>query len=224
MAKVHPNGSHSRSRISSSSPSAVAGGGGDVEEAAVVLTVWKKSLLFNCSGFTVFDSKGNLVYRVDNYAAGSKKEILLMDASGLPLLTLRRKKLSLGENWVVYAGESAGRKYNPPVFSARKQVSLVNSKCLAHITAAAGAASFEVEGSYGQRRCVVYDQQQRRVAAEIKRKEAPVGGVDFGVDVFRLVVQPGVDPAFGMAVVILLDQMFPSNTSAAKTLRRRFSF
>ena len=29
------------------------GGGGD----ATILTIWKKSLLFNCSGFTVFDGK-----------------------------------------------------------------------------------------------------------------------------------------------------------------------
>jgi uncharacterized protein YxjI len=60
---------------------------------AVVLTVWKKSLLFNCNGFTVFDSKGNLLFRVDNYMAtsGSNGEIVLMDAAGKPLLTMRRK-------------------------------------------------------------------------------------------------------------------------------------
>ncbi|KAK9048246.1 hypothetical protein SSX86_032792 [Deinandra increscens subsp. villosa] len=57
----------------------------------VVLTVWKKSLLFNCDGFTVFDTRGNLVFRVDNYAAGNKAEIVLMDASGRSLLTIRRK-------------------------------------------------------------------------------------------------------------------------------------
>lgn len=62
-------------------------GGGE----AAVLTVWKKSLLFNCSGFTVFDGKGNLVFRVDNYVAGDKGEVVLMDASGKPLLTIRRK-------------------------------------------------------------------------------------------------------------------------------------
>lgn len=56
------------------------------------LTVWRKSLLFNCSGFTVFDSRGNLVYRVDKYSkSGSQGEIVLMDAAGKPCLTLRRK-------------------------------------------------------------------------------------------------------------------------------------
>lgn len=57
--------------------------------SAVVLTVWSKSLLPNCNGFTVFDSHGNLVFRVDNYIAGNKDEIVLMDDAGTPLLTIR---------------------------------------------------------------------------------------------------------------------------------------
>lgn len=64
----------------------------DALTSVVQLTVWKKSLLFNCDGLTVFDAVGNLVYRVDNYvAAGSRADIVLMDASGTSLLTIRRK-------------------------------------------------------------------------------------------------------------------------------------
>ena len=57
-----------------------------------VLTVWKKSLLMSCSGFTVIDGKGNLVFRVDNYC-GRPGEIVLMDASGKSMLTVRRQKV-----------------------------------------------------------------------------------------------------------------------------------
>ena len=60
-------------------------------KAAAVLTVWKKSLLFNCDGFTVYNSNGDLVFRVDNYMNSSKDNIVLMDAYGLPLLSIRRK-------------------------------------------------------------------------------------------------------------------------------------
>ena len=60
-------------------------------KAAAVLTVWKKSLLFNCDGFTVYNSSGDLVFRVDNYMNSTKDKIVLMDASGLPLLSIRRK-------------------------------------------------------------------------------------------------------------------------------------
>ncbi|KAF7845178.1 protein LURP-one-related 8-like [Senna tora] len=191
-----------------------------VDEAPVVLTVWKKSLLLSCNGFTVFDRQGNLVFRVDNYSARSKDEILLMDAAGTPLLTIRRKKLSLGDKWLVFEGES-GVKVKPR-YSARKQVNLLNSKSLAQVTSCACSSStttttsvntenkYDIEGSYSQRCCAVYDDKRRRMA-EIKRKEAAVGGVAFGTDVFRLVVYPEMDTALAMAFVILLDQMFGSS-------------
>lgn len=85
MAKVHPSGGG----LEGAPPVTIAVGG----ERAVpaVLTVWRKSLLFNGNGFAVFDANGNLVFRVDNYASGSKAEVVLMDAAGKPLLTIRRK-------------------------------------------------------------------------------------------------------------------------------------
>lgn len=67
--------------------------------------------------------------------------------------------------------------------------------------------AYTVEGSYANRSCKVFD-ESRRVVAEIKRKEAAIGGISFGVEVFMLIVQPGFDPAFAMALVLLLDQMF----------------
>lgn len=56
------------------------------------LTVWRKSLVISCEGFTVFDSDGNLVYRVDNYIE-RPEEVTLMDASGRSVLTIRRRRV-----------------------------------------------------------------------------------------------------------------------------------
>ncbi|KGN58676.1 protein LURP-one-related 8 [Cucumis sativus] len=197
MTKVFPNGP------SSSCSDAIE----------TVLTVWKKSMLLNCEGFTVFNAEGNLVYRVDNYLAGNKGEILLMDAAGNPLFTIRRKRLSLADSWVVYEGETGAN----PRFSARKQMNLLKSKCLARVVELAGSWSgkgmsvYEIEGCYGKRCCAVYD-EKRRIVAEIKRKEA-AGGLSFGTDVFRLVVQPQIDTTVAMALLILLDQMFGSSST-----------
>ncbi|KAI3750586.1 hypothetical protein L2E82_21260 [Cichorium intybus] len=194
-----------------------------VTQSSTVLTVWKKSLLFNCDGFTVFDTKGNLVFRVDNYAAGNKAEIVLMDANGRSLHTIRRKRLTLTDSWLIYDGETTVN----PRFSVTKHVNFLNAKSLAHVSftgLGSGSGSpkngnkknvaYEIEGSYTQRSCVVYDDKRRRVA-EIKRKEA-VGGVAFGGDVFRLVVQPEIDSTVAMALIVLLDQMFGGSS-------RRFS-
>ncbi|XP_062186627.1 protein LURP-one-related 8-like [Phragmites australis] len=190
MAKVHPN-------VMPSPGEAAAAAAGPATEEATTLTVWRKSLLFNCKGFTVFDAKGNLAYRVDSYdAEPAGAEVVLMDPVGRPAFTVRRKRLSLaGEQWLVYAGEEARR----PVHAVKRG----GGKSVARVAPCAGGAgaSYEVEGSYARRRCVVYD-GQRRAVAEVQPKEA------VGTDVFRLVVQPGVDVSLAMAVVVVLDQMF----------------
>ena len=210
MTKVHPNAasfSSSSSGKLKKKTSEVAAEG-ETTAATTVLTVWKKSLLLNCNGFTVIDGKGNLLFRVDNYVSGNRGEVVLMDATGKPLFTFRRKRLSIGDNWLVYDGETTVN----PRFTAKKQVNLLNSKCLAQVISTSptnkNKLMYEIEGSYAQRSCAVYD-DRRRLVAEIKRKDA-VGGASFGNDVFRLVVHPEIDTSVAMALVILLDQMFAS--------------
>lgn len=90
MAKVHPN----TAAATAHDPARFAGGccaTGRTGDGAAALTVWRKSLLFGCRGFTVFDAKGNLVFRVDVYGSGATGALVLMDAAGKPLLTVRRK-------------------------------------------------------------------------------------------------------------------------------------
>ena len=87
MTKVHPNAN----AVVLESEKPTLTGIERERESTEVLTVWRKSLLFNGNGFTVFDGKGNLMFRVDNYASEHRGEIELMDAAGKPLLTIRRK-------------------------------------------------------------------------------------------------------------------------------------
>ncbi|KAI3882561.1 hypothetical protein MKX03_019356 [Papaver bracteatum] len=177
-----------------------------------VLTVWKKSLLFNCNGFTVFDTNGNLVFRVDNYRAGNKTEIFLMDASGKTLLTIRRKKLSLTDNWMVFDGETSVN----PRYLVKKPVNFLTTKDVAHVISCQGNSKelmYGIIGSYAQR-CVSVYNSEKRLVAEVQRKEAKAG-VTFGGDVFKLIVQPELDQAVAMALVILMEQMFGLKRSSS---------
>nr|GEW59940.1 protein LURP-one-related 8-like [Tanacetum cinerariifolium] len=150
----------------------------------------------------------------------NKSEVVLMDSSGRSLITIRRKKLSLTDSWLVYNGETTSN----PRFSVTKHVNFLSAKSLAHVSNTGSPPrnnnnkkniAYEIEGSYAQRSCVVYD-NKRRPVAEIKRKEA-LRGVPFGGDVFRLVVQPEIDPTVAMALVVLLDQMFGGSSRRFQT-------
>lgn len=204
MARVHPN-----VLPSPAAERAAAGPPAAGEEEPTTLTVWRKSLLFNCRGFTVFDASGNLVYRVDSYASDSRAEVVLMDAAGRAVLTVRRRKvIGLGaDQWLVYPGEETRL---PPLYAVKRAAQYMRGggKSMAHVAPCSGAAGgkragggYEVEGSYLRRCCTVYD-DRRRAVAEVRPKEA------VGSDVFRLVVQPGTEVSLAMAVVLALDQMF----------------
>ncbi|KAJ1273888.1 hypothetical protein BS78_05G019200 [Paspalum vaginatum] len=232
MGRVHPNPAPepaSSAATTSSSPSTPgeqqheSRAGGEEEEPAVsVLTVWRKSLLFGCHGFTVFDARGDLAFRVDCYASRRRADVVLMGAAGEPLLTVRRARrlggLLAAERWVIYAGDGQGSAATP-LLSA-----------LAHVTPLAGAsgaggaaegAGYVVEGSYGRRACAVRDARGGGAAvAEVRRKEA------VGDDVFRLVAGPRLGAPLAMGLVIALDEMFGARSSARRAsslLRRTWS-
>lgn len=185
-------------------------------ETPTVLTVWKKSLLFSGNdGFTVFDSKGDLVFRMD--IVNDTHNLLLMDALGKPLLTLRRKLPSLHNRWEGFLGDKVeGQK---PLFTVRRssilptssssvEVFMMSSTTYFALMTSTVCADYQVEGSFAQRCCTIYSGASHRIAAEVKRK-CGAQGTMLGKDVFSLCVEPGFDRAFIMGLIVILDHINP---------------
>ncbi|KAH9289871.1 hypothetical protein KI387_033988, partial [Taxus chinensis] len=172
-------------------------------ETATTLTVWNKSLVFAGEGFTVFDSNGNLLFRVDTF-----DDLLLMDAQGKPLLTLCRKLPSLHQRWEGFLGDKAdGQK---PLFTVRKSSILPTKNCV-QVFMNCGffwkpCADYEIEGSFSQRCCSIYANAPRIPAAQVKRK-CGAAGIMLGKDVFSLCIERGFDQAFIMGLIIVLNQI-----------------
>lgn len=123
--------------------------------------------------------------------------------------------------WSVYEGDDAddycdtGKRkklVKRPIWYVKQSSNRVlqsNSHVLAYVYGGEcdKRCRYVIQGSYTHRSCKVID-MSNRVVVEIKRKEARVGGVSFGMEVFVLVVKAGFDPGFAMGLVVLLDQMF----------------
>ncbi|KAB5564487.1 hypothetical protein DKX38_004541 [Salix brachista] len=58
-------------------------------------TIWMKSLVCQTNGCTVFDSNGDIVYRIDNYDKKCSNKVYLMDLRGRVIVTIRRKVLQI---------------------------------------------------------------------------------------------------------------------------------
>ncbi|KAJ8637609.1 hypothetical protein MRB53_011876 [Persea americana] len=174
------------------------------------LTVFKTSHFFVGDGFTVYDSNGEVVFRVDSYGGSDSKDqsqLVLMNASGKCLLTVRKKWPSLHNRWEGFVGERMdGQK---PMFSVRRSSIIGRSSVTVEVYGNNGslqAEEYQIEGSYCQRCCTFYN-ASREVVAEIKRKVAASTNVVLDKDVFCLCIKPGFDGAFAMALVLVLDQI-----------------
>lgn len=111
MSKIYPA---ERQKCSTSTKPSSSSRTTDERNQPTVLTVWKRSSMSfqGTDGFTVFDDRGNLVFRVDNYTrkiwSYGGGGLLLMDGSGKALLTLKPQ-----------VGKSSSSSSSSSVFSRR---------------------------------------------------------------------------------------------------------
>ncbi|KAL3327975.1 hypothetical protein AABB24_035569 [Solanum stoloniferum] len=211
-----------------------------------IFTVWKKSSMSfqGTDGFTVFDKQGRLVFRVDNYtrrknraiaSRGSRSSgLVLMDAQGKPLLTLRpQMNAQLQYEWKGYNGgeDDDGStplfvmRRPPSSFFAMMGASMTTTSCQAQVFVAGEnnnamdvkkrqrRPNYRVEGSFSRRNCNITN-SDGHIVANISRKVANATTrttIVISDDVFSLMVQPGFEPHIFMAFVIILDRMYPNS-------------
>lgn len=170
-------------------------------------TVLKTSLFFSGDGFTVYDSHGQLVFRVDSYGPDSRDldELVLMDPDGRCLLTVRRKRPSLHQRWEGFKGER--RDGDKPTFSVKRSSMIGRARTGVTVEVYDNPVEeYHIEGCFSQRCCTVFNAIKETVA-EIHRKVDPTTGVMLGKEVLSLCVKPGFDAAFAMGFVLVLDQI-----------------
>ncbi|KAK1360115.1 LURP1-related protein domain containing protein [Heracleum sosnowskyi] len=176
-----------------------------IYEKETQLTVHKTCLFFAGDGFTVYNSSGDHVFRVESYAISARDhaEIVLMDPFGRCLLTVRRKRPSLHQRWEGFLGERLdGQK---AIFSVRRSSMIGRSSVTVEVYNST-ADEYHIEGSIAQRCCKIFDGAKKPMA-EIKRKVDCTSELVLGKEVFSLFLKPGFDAAFAMALVLVLDQI-----------------
>ncbi|KAL8200896.1 hypothetical protein R6Q57_012235 [Mikania cordata] len=174
-------------------------------------TIWMKSLVLNSNGYTVFDSTGEVVYRIDNYDSKSRSEVYLMDLRGNIVCTILRKKLlrMLGL-WDCY---NSDKDCSRPWFRVGKTFGLFknswvynvlvgnNNEQGKHITSSCSSNHHKMEGLVHSLEFKIID-GEGQVAAVVERKRSSLGVV-LGEDVLCVTVEPHVDCIFVMALVAI---------------------
>lgn len=173
----------------------------------VDLTVVRKLLTITDGNFAVTDINGNIMFKVKGKLLSLRDRRVLLDTSGLPVLSLQQKILSAHRRWEVYRGDSSDSKNL--IFSVRKS-SMLQFKTKLDVFMAANTkedvCDFHIEGSWLERSCVIYAGESKTIVAQMHRKHN-VQSVVLGKDTFAVTVYPNVDYAFIVALVVILDEI-----------------
>ncbi|KAL0371763.1 UNVERIFIED_CONTAM: protein LURP-one-related 2 [Sesamum calycinum] len=197
MAKIHPKTSMIDSSCHEYSSS-----------EREVFTVWMKSLVISSNGCTVFNSKGDIVFRVDNYQTRRSTEILLMDYNGQVLFSIKQKKLLIFRSWEGY--KCVNSKFDDGEgewFKVKRECripgrGMITCHVILGCNKTTGNCSYKIVGSQGKQTVKITD-RAGRVIAEVMQKQSQAGGVSLGDDVLSLMVEPQMDQSLIMALVIV---------------------
>ncbi|KAF3448542.1 hypothetical protein FNV43_RR09255 [Rhamnella rubrinervis] len=193
MAKVHPLTSTSIDSVSATTSRGES------------FTIWMKSLLMQANGCTVYNQKGEIVYRIDNYDHKNSKQVYLMDLQGKVLFTILRKKISVFRRWEGYKSNESNPNGDDhkPFFEVTKSCKVIGKDVCCKVTINsdnAEASYYRLEALAGKSTLRIIDSEGRLVA-EAKRKQSS-SGVVLGDDVLTLVIEQDVqDHSLIMALV-----------------------
>ncbi|KAL1830094.1 hypothetical protein ACET3Z_008506 [Daucus carota] len=173
-------------------------------------TIWMKSLLFNGCGCTIFNSNGEIVYRIDNYNKKCGSQVHLMNLHGEVLLLLRRKRFRVFEEWEGFRwsvrGEVGRQK---PWFNVRRDCKILKrSMTTCHVSFGCDHKlredGYRIIGFPGKSELKII-RGENQLVAEVKRKQSSASGVTLGEDVLSLEVEalPHVNHLLIMALVIV---------------------
>ncbi|KAL0804306.1 hypothetical protein Bca101_096796 [Brassica carinata] len=156
-------------------------------------TIWMRSLVCHSKGCTVYDSKGNLIYRVDNYDSKSCGEVYLMD--------LYREVLFEFQQSFGLFKSCEGCNSNGTRFRLRKNFKISPRGSSSSYKAVMESSKDDQQSCYkilNHRSVFIIEDGSGRLMAEVKKKQSNVNGLDFGEDVLTMVVEPQVDHSFIM--------------------------
>ncbi|XP_057764432.1 protein LURP-one-related 4-like [Salvia miltiorrhiza] len=189
MTKIHPN----RSSVNSS----FCGYSSERE----TFTVWMKSLVFHGNGCTVFNSRGEVVFRVDNYQKKCSSKVFLMDSTGQTLFSIYRKKLRFLGWWDGFKGEEEKK----PWFRVRRNHSIfgrdISCRVILKCDQNSTTTYYKIIGLEGKPSLKIIDLSGHLLAQAIQKQSSE--GIPLGEDVLTLMVEPNADQALIVALLTI---------------------
>ncbi|CAL9027530.1 unnamed protein product [Prunus brigantina] len=180
-----------------------------------VLAVRRRPHVINGGGFVVTDCSQKVAFRVDGCGIlGTKDEMILRDGDGDALLLIRRKgamveALSIYRKWKGYTLDYEGSQ-DQLVFCLKEPNSCLARTHAIRISTKARQNKdwdFEIKGYFPDKDCSIVDSKGNTMAQIGVKKELMASK-----DLYHVVVAPGMDHAFVIGVITILDYIYGEST------------
>ncbi|KAJ0088389.1 hypothetical protein Patl1_31486 [Pistacia atlantica] len=179
------------------------------------LAIVRKVMTITDGNFVVQDINGNILFKVKGALLSIHDRRVLIDAAGNPIVTLRRKAVSAHDRWQVFRGEST--EPGDLIFTVKRssmfQLKTKLDVFLANNTKE-NVCDFKVKGSWLERSCVIYAGDSSTIVAQMHKKHT-AQSILIGKDHFMVTVNPNIDYAFIISLIVILDAINSAAAAAA---------
>ncbi|OMP07992.1 hypothetical protein COLO4_06874 [Corchorus olitorius] len=160
------------------------------------------------SNYVVTDINGDILFKVEGpgfFSMHARR--VLKDAAGNPILTLNPKFLTAHDRWQVFTGDIS--ESSDLIFTVKRS-SVFQFKTKLDVFLANNnkkdVCDFKVKASFYGKSCVIYAGvgQSSTIVAQMHKKNT-FKSMLIGKDKFMVTVNPNIDYAFIVALIVILD-------------------
>lgn len=172
---------------------------------SIELTVSEKKASLSGESYEIADADGNCLFKMDGHAFSVRDKCTLLNREGCPVLTARKKLMSMHDTWEVYAGDKCEAESR--LFEVKKSSFFqlkTSLDVLLNGNSNDDCPDFRIKGNFFEREAQIL--KGETVIAEVKRKFS-VGNVIMDKHVFCVEVRPHIDLAFIATLIVILHEI-----------------
>ncbi|XP_009629283.1 protein LURP-one-related 15-like [Nicotiana tomentosiformis] len=171
------------------------------------LSIKKKIYILAGYGYEVKDAYDNIVFTIEKVLGFFRSnKVLVFDAAGVPLVTLKSKKFTWHSRKQAFKGDSTDKK--DLIFSAKTSSMFQFTTKLDVFLAnniSEEVCDFWMKTNYMESTCDIFAGQSSTLIARMKKKY-----ILLGRDKLIMTVNPNVDYAFIVSLIVILQEILSS--------------
>ncbi|KAG5584988.1 hypothetical protein H5410_045422 [Solanum commersonii] len=174
------------------------------------LFIKKKVYFFGGHGYEIKDDYDNFVFTIEKALGFFRSKLLIFDAAHVPIFTLKSKNFTWNSVWECFKGDSTDE--NDLIFSAKNSSLFQFTRNLDIFLAnniSEQVCDFRMKTSYMESNCCIFAGQSSTLIAQMDTKYR-AGCVFLGRDKYLVKVNPDVDHAFIVSLIVILEEMASS--------------